>query len=233
MASFQNISYFYVMISEPQHDNDLEIDNLPNRLTIFRILLIPVVLVSFYFTGVDYITEEWKSICGQIAAWTFAAASITDFFDGYIARKRNIITVFGSFLDPIADKFLTVSSLIMLGSMGKIPAVIVIILVLREMFMTSLRLLASNEGISIPVGMMGKWKTATQMVGIPMIMYNQNMGPLPLPLIGTVFIYIASILSIWSSISYTVSMISKLKIRRTILKEQKRQKKMEKQKTKE
>lgn len=221
------------MISEPQHDNDLEIDNLPNRLTIFRILLIPVVLVSFYFTGVDYITEEWKSICGQIAAWTFAAASITDFFDGYIARKRNIITVFGSFLDPIADKFLTVSSLIMLGSMGKIPAVIVIILVLREMFMTSLRLLASNEGISIPVGMMGKWKTATQMVGIPMIMYNQNMGPLPLPLIGTVFIYIASILSIWSSISYTVSMISKLKIRRTILKEQKRQKKMEKQKTKE
>src|SRR5690606_7729726 len=124
------------MNNDHLNDSDLEIDNLPNRLTIFRILLIPIVLGAFYLTGTDYISEEWKAICGQIAAWTFAAASITDFFDGHIARKRNIVTVFGSFLDPIADKFLTVSSLIMLGSLGKIPAIIVIILVLREMFMT-------------------------------------------------------------------------------------------------
>lgn len=214
-------------------ENDLEIDNLPNRLTIFRILLIPIVLVSLYLTTSTYISEEWTSYFGWVAAITFGIASITDFFDGHIARKRKIVTVFGSFLDPIADKFLTVSSLIMLGSMGKIPAIIVIILVLREMFMTSLRLLASGEGIKIPVGKMGKWKTATQMIGLPMIMTGQDLGAIPLPLVGTIFIYIASVLSIWSSIDYTLSMIQKMKARRLHIKEQKRLKKLEKKKSKE
>lgn len=206
--------------------NDLEIDNLPNRLTIFRVVLIPVVIGSLYLTQYDFVSDAVKVNLGWIAAWTFTIASITDFFDGYIARKKNIVTVFGSFIDPIADKFLTVSSLIMLGALGHIPAVIVIILVLREMYMTSLRLLATNEGITVPVNSLGKWKTAIQMIGIPMIMCNQKWWILPFPVIGTVFIYFASFLSIWSATLYTFNMIQKLKQSRIVMRDLKKQQKM-------
>lgn len=206
--------------------NDLEIDNLPNRLTIFRVVLIPVVIGSLYLTQYDFVSEAVKVNLGWVAAWTFTIASITDFFDGYIARKKNIVTVFGSFIDPIADKFLTVSSLIMLGALGHIPAIIVIILVLREMYMTSLRLLATNEGITVPVNSLGKWKTAIQMIGIPMIMCNQKWWILPFPVIGTVFIYFASFLSIWSATLYTFNMIQKLKQSRIVMRDLKKQQKM-------
>lgn len=210
--------------------NDLEIDNLPNRLTIFRVLLIPIVIGTLYIAGSDFefINDEIISLAGWIAAWTFTIASITDFFDGYIARKRGIVTVFGSFIDPIADKFLTVSSLIMLQALGRIPAWIVIVLVLREMYMTSLRLLASNEGIVVPVNNMGKWKTAIQMVGIPMLMCNEKWWFFPFPQMGITFIYIASILSMWSAISYSISMVGKLKADRIAKREARKQKKLEK-----
>lgn len=211
--------------TETTEKNDLEINNLPNRLTIFRILLIPIVIGSLQLSQYDFLPEEVKIELGWVAAWIFVVASLTDFFDGYIARKKNIVTVFGSFLDPIADKFLTVSSLIMLGTLKELPAIIVIVLVLREMYMTSLRLLALNEGISVPVNNLGKWKTATQMVGIPLVMCNQQWQSLDLPLIGLVLIYLASLLSIWSAIVYTYNMIQKLKLSRALKKEQKRLKK--------
>lgn len=217
------------MNTEINEQNDLEINNLPNRLTIFRMLLVPLVIGCLHLSQYDFLPTEVQINLGWIAAWTFVVASITDFFDGYIARKKNIVTVFGSFLDPIADKFLTVSSLIMLGTLNEIPALIVIILVLREMYMTSLRLLAMNEGISVPVNNLGKWKTATQMIGIPLVMCNQNWQEMPLPLIGIVFIYIASLLSIWSAIVYTYSMIQKLKQNRALKKEKKLQKKQAKE----
>lgn len=195
--------------------DDLEIDNLPNRLTILRIALIPVVIALLYFSDTaDSSDIFYKQALAWSAALIFALASITDFFDGYIARKRNIVTVFGSFLDPIADKFLTVSLMIMLQSLGRIPAVVVIILVLREMYMTSLRLLATNEGLQVPVSGMGKWKTAIQMSAIPLLMINTNWQGFPLGTIGTIAIYLACILSIWSAITYTFSMIAKLKNKR-------------------
>lgn len=215
--------------------NDLEIDNLPNRLTIIRVLMIPIVIGCLAIVGLDseLVTPEYASLFGWIAAWTFTIASITDFFDGYIARKRNIVTVFGSFLDPIADKFITVSSLIMLQSLDRIPAVVVIILVLREMYMTSLRLLAMNEGISVPVNNLGKWKTATMMVGIPMLMCNEPWYFLNFPILGNIFIYIASIISLWSAVLYSISMVRKLKLdrqaKRDARREAKRMKKREKQ----
>lgn len=193
--------------------SDLQIDNLPNRLTIFRMALIPVVIVCLYGAAMEE-TNPWHSAFGWAAAWIFALASITDFLDGYIARKRNIVTVFGSFLDPIADKFLTVSSLIMLQALDRIPAFIVIILVLREMYMTSLRLLAKNEGLNVPVNNMGKWKTALQMIGIPMLMANEKWWILPFPEMGMVLIYAASILSLWSAVVYSVNMIHRLKLSR-------------------
>lgn len=158
--------------------------------------------------------NPWARDFGWAAAWIFTVASITDFLDGYIARKRDIVTVFGSFIDPIADKFLTVSSLIMLQALGRVPAFIVIILVLREMYMTSLRLLAKNEGLNVPVNNMGKWKTALQMMAIPMLMANEEWWIFPFPIMGMILIYAASILSLWSATGYSYNTIQKLKQKR-------------------
>ncbi len=192
--------------------NDLEIDNLPNRLTFFRMLMIPVVVLTLYFTQVTpHFLLPYQSYFGHIACWTFALASITDFFDGHIARKRNIVTVFGSFLDPIADKFLVVSSLLMLLALGRVHPIIVIVLVLREMYMTSLRLLALSEGVNVPVSSMGKWKTGTQMVAVPMLMINEEFLKMDMHLIGTVLMYISAFLSTYSALQYSLSMIKKLR----------------------
>lgn len=214
--------------------NDLEIDNLPNRLTIFRVILIPIVLGALYISDIslDYL-NDYKSHFGWGAGWLFALASITDFFDGYIARKRKIVTVFGSFLDPIADKFLVVSSLIMLGSMGRIPSIVVIILVLREMYMTSLRLLATNEGLKVPVNNMGKWKTATQMVAVPFLMVSEQWYFIDFKLWGQVFLYIAFTLSIISATSYSINLVKKLKVDRQQKKEKRRLEKLARKNKKE
>lgn len=195
--------------------NDLEIDNLPNRLTFFRMLMIPVIVVTLYFdidTPTDLLT--YRKYLGHIACWIFVAASITDFFDGYFARKYNIVTVFGSFLDPIADKFLVVASLIMLMALNRVNAVVVIILVLREMYMTSLRLLAMTEDVQVPVSSLGKWKTTAQMVAIPMLMIHEKFLGLPLPIMGTVLIYVAAFISLLSALLYSTSMIKKLREKR-------------------
>ncbi len=196
--------------------NEWEIDNLPNRLTMFRVILIPVIIFSMYAVQVQY---DWAQthtkLLNYIAAWTFVAASITDFFDGFIARRKNIVTVFGSFLDPIADKFLVISALIMLQAMNRIHVLIVLILVLREMYITALRLLAMEKGISVPVGTLGKWKTATQMVGIPFLMANDVFLGINMTLLGTIAIYLASIFSVYSAGEYSFGLIRKIqKIRK-------------------
>jgi CDP-diacylglycerol--glycerol-3-phosphate 3-phosphatidyltransferase len=144
--------------------NEWEIDNLPNRLTMFRVILIPIIVFSMFSVLVNYQwARQHTKLLNYVAAWTFVAASITDFLDGFIARRKNIVTVFGSFLDPIADKFLVISALIMLLAMNRVNVLVVLILVLREMYITALRLLAIEKGLSVPVGALGKWKTATQM----------------------------------------------------------------------
>ncbi|RPJ78099.1 MAG: CDP-diacylglycerol--glycerol-3-phosphate 3-phosphatidyltransferase [Alphaproteobacteria bacterium] len=193
------------------HPNEWEIDNLPNRLTMMRIILIPIILLSLFLTlsSAQWVTEHIK-LLNYVAAWTFVAASITDFFDGYIARKKNIVTVFGSFLDPIADKFLVISSLIMLLALARVHVLIVLILVLREMYITALRLLAMEKGLSVPVGTLGKWKTATQMVGIPLLMANDIPWGIDMPLIGTIAIYLASLFSMYSALEYSAGLVKKI-----------------------
>ena len=190
-------------------------DNIPNRITIFRVFLIPLIFACLWLIilDVEYFRPHF-SLMGWIAGWTFTLASITDFFDGYIARKRGIESVFGSFLDPIADKFLVVSSLILLHGLNRITTIVVVILVLRELYMTSLRLLAKTEGVTVPVSSLGKWKTGAQMVGIPMLMANEPLWGIPLTVIGPISIYIASILSVYSAIIYSINLIQKLKAAR-------------------
>ena len=202
--------------------NEWEIDNLPNRLTMFRVVLIPIIIFSMYAVQVQY---DWATahtkLLNYVAAWTFVAASITDFLDGFIARKKNIVTVFGSFLDPIADKFLVISALIMLQAMNRVHVIVVLILVLREMYITALRLLAMEKGISVPVGTLGKWKTATQMVGIPFLMANDVFMGINMTLLGTIAIYLASIFSLYSAGEYSFGLIRKIQ---KLRKEKKRQK---------
>ena len=198
-----------------------DIDNLPNRLTIFRLILVPVVVIALMFNLEFFdVSQELKSTLGWTAAWIFVAASITDFFDGYIARKRQIVTVFGSFLDPIADKFLVVSSILMLQSLDRIPVLLVIVLVLREFYITSLRLLAGDRGFKIPVGQMGKWKTATQMVGIPMLMANEPGLGIPFPIMGTIAIYLSGIISVYSATEYSLNLLKKIREHRKEKKQQ-------------
>lgn len=190
-----------------------ELDNLPNRLTLFRLFLVPVVAIPLYLqlTDIEFVKHNIR-LLNYIAGWTFVAASITDFLDGHFARKRKLVTVFGSFLDPIADKFLVVSSLIMLLALERIDSALVIILILREMYITSLRLLASDHKVSIPVGNLGKWKTALQMIAIPMLMGNDTwFGVLNLAKIGEVFIYLAAAFSLLSALRYTLKLIQKLR----------------------
>ena len=191
-------------------DSYLKFDNIPNRITMFRIVLIPLILGCLFMA--KHSEPELKTLLSWIAGWTFTVAGITDFFDGYIARKLNIVTVFGSFLDPIADKFLIISSLIMLLHLGRINIFVVIILVLREVYITSLRRLAQNEGILIPVDKWGKWKTTFQMIGIGSLMANAPLFKfIHFETIGPIAIYIAALLSAFSAVNYTRNCLSTLK----------------------
>lgn len=203
-------------LGNQSQSSEWEVDNLPNRLTIFRILLIPIILtiLTLMISDTPWANQNSR-VLGYIACIIFAIASITDFFDGYIARKRKIVTVFGSFLDPIADKFLVVSSLIFLQYLDRIHILICIILVLREMYITSLRQLACNRGVALPVEKLGKVKTAFQMTAISMLLANDNLfGIIPLGLLGQIAIYVTSILSVYSALAYSLGLISKLQQKR-------------------
>ena len=197
------------------NQQEWEIDNLPNRLTIFRLLLVPFVIGALFF-NLDSIgvSDNVKSWCGWAAAWTFVVASITDFFDGFIARRRGIVTVFGSFLDPIADKFLVVSSLLMLQALDRIPVILVIILVMREFYISPFAYQAGDRGVTLPVGNAGKWKTAIQMAGTPMLKAYETPYGIPFPQMGTIAIYIAGFISVYSAMDYSLKLIKKLRHRK-------------------
>ena len=197
------------------------LDTLPNRLTLFRIALVPLTLGSLVLEQMNFTRAGFSyPLFGYIAASIFTIAALTDFLDGFIARRSNTVTTFGSFLDPIADKFLVISSLILLQSMGRIHVVITIILVLREVYITSLRLLASERGLSLPVEVMGKWKTACQMIAIPMLMAYHSLEFLSMPLVGSVLLYISTLLSIYSAFRYSLRIIEKIKSKKANVEQQ-------------
>ena len=129
--------------------------NTPNKLTMLRVLLIPVFLVVLYldFAGARF-----------VALGVFVVASFTDFLDGYIARRQNIVTDFGKFMDPLADKVLVVAAMMWFVQVGVMPAWAVLIVVVREFAVTGLRLIAAGDGLVIAAGKSGKVKTAATMV---------------------------------------------------------------------
>ena len=139
--------------------------NLPNKLTILRVIMIPF-FVFFLLSGVGGSASKW------IALVIFAAASITDTLDGYIARRDNLITDFGKFMDPLADKLLVCAAMICLIRTGELPAWVVIIIISREFIISGFRLIAADNGIVIAASMWGKAKTVTQMAMIIVILLN-------------------------------------------------------------
>lgn len=137
--------------------------NLANKITLMRVLMIPIFIVILLsnLKGGNY-----------IAAIIFAVASLTDSLDGYIARSKNLVTTFGKFVDPLADKLLVSSALICLIEIGKIPAWIVIIIIAREFTITGFRTIAASEGITIAASPLGKIKTITQLIAIIALLLN-------------------------------------------------------------
>ena len=169
--------------------------NTPNKLTIARVIMIPF-FVAFLMYDITGAADKW------IALVIFVAASLTDTLDGYLARKYNLVTNFGKFMDPLADKLLVSSAMICLIQMDKLPAWIVIVIISREFIISGFRLVAADNGIVIAASYWGKFKTVSQMILIIlMIMDIQN--PVFQTLI-TVFIVIAVALTIISLADYIV-----------------------------
>ena len=167
--------------------------NLPNKLTLFRVILIPFFvffLLAPYFEGYG----------NYIAVAIFIVASITDFLDGKIARKYNLVTNFGKFMDPLADKLLVCSALICLIQLESIPAWVVIIIIAREFIISGFRLIASDNGVVIAASYWGKFKTAFQMLTV--IVLILDIPNKVFIILGTVLIYVSLALTVISLIDY-------------------------------
>ena len=165
--------------------------NLPNKLTVLRMALVPF-FVAFLLPSPGNESFKW------IALVLFVVASLTDYFDGQIARKHNLITNFGKFMDPLADKILTISGMICLIELGRIPAWIVIIIVAREFIISGFRLIAAESGVGIAANYWGKVKTTFQMIMIILMIVNLPQ----LQLITTIVMWIALALTIISLVTY-------------------------------
>ncbi|MEQ1774062.1 MAG: CDP-diacylglycerol--glycerol-3-phosphate 3-phosphatidyltransferase [Burkholderiales bacterium] len=170
--------------------------NLPNLLTWLRIILIPL------FVGIFYFEKSWVTAANQnlVATVIFVAAAVTDWLDGWIARKFNQTSAFGAFLDPVADKLMVAAALIILVQLGRVDAAIALIIIGREIAISALRewMAQLGDSKSIAVSFLGKLKTATQMVAIPMLLYHDQLGPLEPQAVGSWLIYIAAALTLIS-----------------------------------
>ena len=166
--------------------------NLPNKLTTLRVIMIPF-FVFFMLTDVGGSANKW------IALALFVVASLTDFLDGKIARKYNLVTNFGKFMDPLADKLLVCSALICLQDLDRVPAWVVIVIIAREFIISGFRLVASDNGIVIAASYWGKFKTTFQMLMI--IVMIMNLGG-SFDMVGTVLMWIALALTFISLVDY-------------------------------
>lgn len=196
----------------PQH-NDLNLTSAPNLLTTARVLLVP---------GVVYLLFQKTELGDFWAAALFTTAAITDYFDGYLARRMKLESVYGKLMDPLADKFLVVSALCMLQEVGRIHPVVVILLICREMAITGLRAVASTEGLVIAASSGGKWKTAAQMFALPFLMLKQGLLGIPVFPIGQGLIYLSLTISLWSAKDYIVGFFRAIGEKRRLKRERRK-----------
>jgi CDP-diacylglycerol--glycerol-3-phosphate 3-phosphatidyltransferase len=178
-----------------------ELFNLPNTITMVRMGMIPVILWFTYF-------ESRKA--SFIAAMLFAVIGATDFLDGWVARRRGLVTVIGKFLDPLADKLVVMAALVMLVHLGRVAAWVVIVVMGREFIVSGLRTIAMSEGIVIAAGQDGKLKTILQIVAITFLLlhyaYPIDFGFASFEYdankVGTLLLYLSLVFSVWSAWTY-------------------------------
>src|SRR6185369_16206407 len=185
-----------------------QILNLPNILTMMRIAAIPLLAA---------LLMSPSRSAGFLAAALFAVASITDWLDGYLARRMGIVTIFGKFLDPIADKLIVMAALIMILPFNRVPAWMVLVILGREIIITGLRGIASSEGIVISASDLGKFKTIFQIVAIIALLLhfdyhwlfssNNPLFIVNMHNVGMFYLWIATLLTIWSGVDYLVRFI--------------------------
>ncbi len=174
--------------------------NLPNKITMFRVFLIPVFVILLMLDEIPYYNF--------IALAVFSVACFSDFLDGYLARKYHLITTFGKFMDPLADKILVCTAMILLIGLQKIPAVVVAVIMAREFIISGFRLIASDKGIVIAAGYLGKFKTAAQMFMCIFLLftaddsYNKYLFFRIIDVAGAVFMWLALILTVVSLVDY-------------------------------
>jgi CDP-diacylglycerol--glycerol-3-phosphate 3-phosphatidyltransferase len=175
--------------------------NAPNAITAIRIAMIPVILAFTYYEG---------RVNSFVAAILFAVTGATDFLDGWVARRTGTVTVVGKFLDPLADKLIVMSILIMLVHLGRVPAWLVILILAREFTVTGLRTMAMSEGIVIGAGQEGKYKTSIQIAAISFLLlhYKYRVDFLAFEVdvdanvVGTWLLYLSVAFSLWSAWVY-------------------------------
>ena len=174
--------------------------NVPNLLTWLRILMIPLVI------GVFYVPEIWLSSWHRnlIATAMFAAAAVTDWLDGYLARRLNQTSAFGAFLDPVADKLMIAAALIVLVELERANAIIAFVIIGREIAISAMRewMAKIGQSKSVAVNFLGKVKTISQMIAVPLLLYHDRIGPLDPQRMGTWLIYLAAILTLVSMFNY-------------------------------
>ena len=171
--------------------------NIPNLLTWARILLIPLVVGVYYLPLTDF--EK-----NFIATAAFLVAAITDWIDGWLARKLNQTSAFGAFLDPVADKLMVAAALVMLVELNRVDAMLAFIIIGREIAISALREWMARIGAakSVAVSLLGKLKTVAQMTAIPMLLLHTPIGPINVQLFGTWSLWIAALLTLWSMVYY-------------------------------
>jgi len=181
--------------------------NLPNKITISRIFLIPIIIIILsipFDWGVWDIGNQSLPVVHFVAGILFLIASLTDFLDGYYARKYNLITNMGKFLDPLADKLLVSAAFILAVELNLAPAWIIILIISREFAITGFRLVASGEGIVLAASSMGKLKTVFQILAVALLLlHNFPFSYVGIP-VDMIVLYIALILTIWSGVEYFI-----------------------------
>jgi cardiolipin synthase len=175
--------------------------NVPMALTWARIAMIPLVVGIFYLPD-SWLAPHWQNVTG---CWLFIFAAVTDALDGYIARRWSMASKLGEFLDPVADKLMVSAALIVLLSLGRVDSFVALVIIGREIAVSALRewMAKIGKSSSVAVNSMGKIKTISQMVAIPMLLFHDRLfGIIDLHLIGTLLIYVAAVLTMYSMLIY-------------------------------
>jgi len=173
--------------------------NLPNMLSLARVAAVPVIILLLIYPG---------RVLSLIAAVFFLLICVTDWLDGYVARKRGLVTSLGKFLDPLADKLLILSSFIMLIPSGRVPAWVVALIVAREIAVTGLRAVASDMGVVIAAARLGKIKTVSQIICVAALLANYRFYNIDFHAIGSLVLIPAFILTMWSGVDYFIKFFS-------------------------